>query len=251
MFLFILVAFPLIFSSSQQQQDVRQRAQATVPDNTPAGTYEIFGSAFVGDSLRGGWGAKTWYGGGNTVNLIVNNPVYDGVHSFSYYSTAPNDAMEIFTDTPFDISPYNYLSFYARADQPGLRFGLRLLGPRQPNNNFLPIGQMLTMDQYGGVPPTDRWFVYNFPLANFNAGTNQIYGIVFIDLNGGGLQKPIYFDEMQFGKNRATEGIPTQRIQPLGSPPPSATPIPPYFPEISPWVFIIPGFIILLAIFFE
>lgn len=252
-FLAILITLPLITSNSQKQQDIRQRAQTTIPDNVPAGTaaFEVYGSAYVGDTLAGGWGAKTWYGTGTTVDLIVTNPVYEGTHAISYKSTAPADTLEFFTDTPLDISQYQYLNFYARGAQPGLRFAVVLLGPRGADGNHTPIGQQLTMEQYGGVPPTDRWFVYGFPLAAFNAGTTQIHGFGLMDLNGGGAQLPLYMDEIAFSAKRATETTPTPQVGPPGSPTAAPTPVPPYFPEISPWLFIIPGMIVFLAVFFE
>ena len=253
-FLTILVLLPLITSNSQKQQDIRQRAQATVPGNVPAGTraFEVYGNAYVGDTLNGTMGTKTWYGTGTTVDLIVTNPVYEGVHAISYKSTAPADTVEFFMKTgTLDISPYSYLNFYARGAQPGLRFGVILLGPPDAKGNHAQLGQMLTMEQYGGVPPTDRWFVYGFPLAAFNAGTTQIYGFGLMDLNGGGAQLPLYIDEIAFSAARATETTPTPQIGPPGSPTAAPTPVPPYFPEISPWLFIIPGMIVFLAIFFE
>jgi hypothetical protein len=252
-FLGILVILPLITSTVQKQQETRGRAQTTIPGNVPAGTaaFEVYGSAYVGDTLASGWGAKTWYGTGTSVDLIVTNPVYEGTHAISYKATAPADTLEFFTETPLNIAPYTYLNFYARGAQPGLRFAVTLLGPRDANGNHKPIGQQLTMEQYGGVPPTDRWFVYGFPLASFNAGTTQIYGFGIMDLNGGGAQLPLYLDEIAFSAKRATETSPSPQVGPPGSPTVTLTPVPPYFPEISPWLFIIPGMIVFLAIFFE
>lgn len=249
-FLAILVSFPLITSGPQQSNDIKQRAQAQAPaQGTPA--FMIYGTAHVGDTFAPGWITKTWYGGGNTVNQTNTDPVYLGTHSIAYQSTAPADTLEMYTNTPIDISKYKYLNFFGRAAMNGLRFQVTLLGPLDTNGNHKPIGTALTFEQNGGIPPTDRWYVYGFPIASFNAGTNQIYGIGIMDLNGGGAQQPVYLDEIAFSEQRATETTPTPQIGPPSTPMPTPTPIPPYYPDISPWVFIIPAIIIFIAVFFE
>lgn len=230
------------------KNNVAQAAQA--PDPGTVG-FMIYGQAYVGDTFAPGWTAKTWYGGGNTVDLTNITPVYDGTHSISYQATAPSDTLELYTTTPIDIAQYKYLNLFARGGMNGLRFQVTLLGPPQANGNHQPIGTPLTFEGYGGIPPTDRWFVYGFPIDRFAAGTTRIYGIGIMDLNGGGSQFPVYLDEIAFSQARATETTPTPMVGLPGTATPIPTPIPPYYPNISPWVFIVPALIIFLAIFFE
>lgn len=246
-FLVTFITLPLF--SSQNQRDLHTQANAQNQQGTIA--FMVYGTAHVGDTLAPGWAAKSWYGGGNTVNLTNGSPTYQGQHSIAYQSTAPADTMEIYTNTPLDISRYTYLNFYGRGGMDGLRFQVTLLGPADANGNHKPIGTALTFEQHGGIPITTTWFVYGFPISSFNAGTTQIYGIGIMDLNGGGAQQPVYIDEIAFSQARATETTPTPQVGAPTTPTVIPTPIPPYYPNISPWVFIIPAIIIFLAIFFE
>lgn len=248
-FLLILICFPIIFSNTGKNFNRQVNAQ------TPTGqkTLPIYGTAFVGDTLDPNFTAKTWYGGGTTVNLTNTNPVYSGVHSISYEATAPSDTLELFSDTPIDITPYNYLTFYAQAGMAGLRFQITLLGAKDTNGNHKTIGTAIPFDSAGGIPTTTYWTVYGFPVQQLLTGAagQPVYGIGIMDLNGGGAQQPVYIDEIMFSTARATQTTPTPQLGPPGTPTLGPTPIPPYFPEINPWVFIIPGIIIFIAIFFE
>ena len=248
-FLSLLIVLPFFSPQSRSIPQSAQAAQAPQPGGTVG--FMIYGQAYVGDTFAPGWAAKTWYGGGNTIDLTNTTPVYDGTHSISYQATAPNDTLELYGSTPLDISQYKYLNMFGRGGMAGLRFQVTLLGPIEANGNHKPIGTPLTFEGYGGIPPTDRWFVYGFPIERFAAGTNQIYGIGIMDLNGGGNQFPVYLDEIAFSAARATETTPTPQVGLPGTATPIPTPIPPYYPNISPWVFIVPAIIIFLAIFFE
>jgi hypothetical protein len=90
------------------------------------------------------------------------------------------------------------------------------------------------------------------PIANFGAGTNQIFGIGVQEINGGS-QPALYLDEISFSGAPA----PAVSLQPGAPTPASASPtinpatVVPFYPELSPMLFIIPGIIIFLAMFFR
>jgi hypothetical protein len=113
------------------------------------------------------------------------------------------------------------------------------------------------MDQYGGLPVPGIWLAYNIPISAFNISNKTIGGIAFRDQNGGtqNIQPPppIYFDEINFSTQMAQgpTDAPTISNSPAGTAAPYPTPEMPYYPQISPWVYIIPGIIVLLAIIFQ
>ncbi len=235
-FLFILVFFPVFFSGSEHRQDTRSRAQ------TP-GTYVVYGSGNTGDSLNSNWKNNLIFG--PSVKLTNTNPVFAGTLSLSFNQTGQWEYFELVPKTPpFDISTYKYLTFYAQATIPGQIYTVQLLAV-----DGTPIGASQQLDIYGGAPLPDRWNAYNFPLADFNAGTTQIGGFRFKGV--GGYQPAIYLDEIAFTSAPVRNLTPTPGIGPPGAPPPSLTPVPDYFPSISPWVYIVPGLIIFLAVMFQ
>lgn len=196
--------------------------------------------------------AQSWYNGSNVINRYNTTPVYTGTHSLSFTVSTAFDEMDLYTTTPIDISQYQYLTFFATPTQAGQRYGVWLLNAYKQR---IPIsGQYSTsglpFSDFGGVPVVGVWNVYDFPISAFNAGTTTIHGIGIADLDGGA-QPPIYLDDI------ALSTVPGEDIQPSAAPAtplptlPTATPTPPYYPDISPWVYIIPGIVIFLAIFFE
>lgn len=239
-FLAILVTFPII---ANNPTIVKQYA-------APPNSFMIFGSEYVGDTLAPGWGNPNQFNTSTTVNQTVTSPLYQGVHSFSFQSSAPFDRVEFYTITPMDVSQYQYLTFYARAAQPGLSYGVSFLGNALETQGHQKIGTQVSMNNYGGTPLTDRWLSYTIPLSAMG-NPGQMYGIAFTDLNGGGQQQPLYLDEIAFSKQPAAPAVEPTKIGPNLTPP-APTPIPNnYFPTISPWVFLIPAIIVALAIIFQ
>lgn len=221
-------------------------AHAQAPP-APVGTaaYLIYGVGNVGDQLTAGWSTKSKFGGPDAVNLTEKVHVYNGANAISWGATAPFDEFTLVAPSAIDISKYQFLNMYAQAETAGQRYDVALVD--QGGN---PVGSRLTFEQNGGMIPVDRWFTYGFTLSAFNAGTTQIYGINIREINGG-VQPRVYLDEIAFSAARGEETTPTPVI---GIPTDvSAKPTEPpfYYPDVSPWVFLIPGIIIFLAVFFE
>lgn len=257
-FLVLLILLPFLTSSSRNTEKSRQQVEAaaaptpTTPPGT-ANTLEIYGLSIVGDQLQSGWTAKTWNGGGNTIYIYDATHVYSGTHAISFQPTGSFDSMELIAPAPFDISQYKYLSFFAWTQQPQALYQVMLAGQLNAQGNHTPIGTQLPLAQYGGIPNSQFWTTYDFPVANLlqGAGTTQVYGIIIQEINGGGNWLPLYVDDIDFSTLRGVDIAPPGQATPIGSPPPPPTPVPPYYPNISPWVFIIPGIIIFLAVIFE
>lgn len=238
--LLILLAFPL-FSNTPFIEKLYA---------APPNSFMIFGTEYVSDALAPGWRNANEFNTNTTVNQTVGSPVYQGVHSISFQSSAPFDRVEFATFTPFDVSDYQYLNFYARAAQPGLSYGISFLNNALETQGHAKLGTQIPMNSYGGTPLTDRWLAYSIPLSAMG-NPGQIYGIAFTDLNGGGQQQPMYLDEISFSKQAASPAANPTTIGPNLTPP-APTPIPNnYFPTISPWVFLIPAIIIGLAVIFQ
>lgn len=238
--LLILLAFPLLANTP-----FIEKLYAAPPNS-----FVIFGSEYVGDTLAPGWSNPNQFNTSTTVNQTVTNPIYQGVHSFSFQSSAPFDRVEFYTITPFDVSGYQYLNFYARAAQPGLSYGVSFLSNGLETQGHAKLGTQVSMNNYGGTPLTDRWLAYSIPLSAMG-NPGQIYGIAFTDLNGGGQQQPMYLDELMFSKTAASPATNPTTIGPNLTPT-EPTPIPnSYFPSISPWVFLIPTIIVGLAVMFQ
>lgn len=248
----LIMLLPLIIFATRQKQDIRQNAQA------PQGVYGVYGqydgtNINPGNFLATGWIAGVLYGGPNAVDVINNAPVYIGSHSIKYTLTAPYDELSLVAPQAFNIAPYTYLTFYAQAGSPGMLLGIKLIDANgqiiDPNGNGVP------MSQYGGVPFTDRWGVYNIPITAFNLPSTNIKGIVFKDLNGGtqNMQPPppIYIDEINFSTQQGQNISPPPGAAQISPPTAIPTPAFPYYPNISPWVFIIPGIIVGLAVIFQ
>jgi hypothetical protein len=242
--LFLFVALPAVFGVLQKQQDLHQSAHAQTASS--AATLWIYGlQANVGDDLATGWTGQVWYGGPNDINRFNTTTFYSGNHSLSWQDTAPNDEMDLYASAPFSISQYQYLTFYAQPTQAGQNYQMYLLnGFKQRIGNPVPIMQ------YGGALTVGQWIVYDIPISAFGANTTTISGIAFND-PAQGPQPPVYIDDIAFSVSKGENMGPSPLNATALPTQPPATPTPPYYPDISPWVYIIPGIIIFLAIFFE
>lgn len=258
LFLSLLIALPLVLNAPQNQQTLKQNAQ-TLPTSPPNQTnqtasFPIYGTAAnVLDGLSNGWTAYTTFGTPTAFDDVNKFPTYTGPNSIRYTVTAPFDGFVLTAPQPFNISTYNYLTFYAQAGSPGQKFNVLLIGI---DGKPLPLPVEVSMDQYGGLPTIGIWTVYNIPISAFGIVDKTILGIGFQDANGGtqNIQPPppIYFDEISFTQG-AQQGptLPTNIGAPSGAATPFPTPEAPYYPNISPWIFIIPGIIVFLAIIFQ
>lgn len=235
LFLSILIALPLILNSSQKQQNLKQNAQTS----TSLPIYGVDATAL--DGLAPGWTSHITFGTAASLDLANKSPFYKGVNSIRYTVTAPFDGFDLTAPQPIDISSYKYLTFYIQAGAPGQRFNVILIG-----TDGRPSGLPVAVSTIFGY-----WSVYNIPISQFATLNKTILGIGFQDANGGNQNTdpppPTYFDEINFSQKMAPE--------PDGAPASIAAPTPkaamPYYPNISPWVFIIPVVIILAVIIFQ
>jgi hypothetical protein len=220
-------------------------AKAQLAQPAQAGQFYIFGVAYTGDGLAPGWKNGSLFNGVNTWNIIDTQQFYAGTHSVSWSPSAPFERGWLVGQSPINLSQYQFLYFYGRSTEIGQRFEI---GFSDQNGNT--IGQMVPLENAGPPLAPDRWALYNIPLTQFAAGTGQVYGIVLQDMNGAP-QKKAYFDEIILSTTAGTQPIVSQGLGQPATPMPTEKPVGPYNPQISPWVFIIPGIIIILAIFFE
>ena len=246
LFLFILVFFPVFFSD-QERFDIRQLAAPPLAGNTYGIFGQIVGGASGGaDTLRTGWVQKQQFP--NSIMQLTCKCPYAGVNAIQYKAAGQYNGMILHTDAAIDLSPFSsgYLTFFAKADSVQTLIGVQLLGPGD-----VQLGTTIPISNHGNGPPkVDAWTAYNIPVSTLLQGASgAVHGIIFIDLNGGANQT-VYIDEIAFSTQQATVTTNPQ-FGPPGTPIPTPTPIPPYFPEINPWLFIIPGIIIFLAMFFE
>lgn len=256
LFLTLLIALPLILRSPQEQQTTQQQAQIV-----PQGVFPIYGNLATNlDALRPGWTAAITFGAVAGAYDLSNKLHHAcGEHSIAWTITSSSfEQLELTSPTPFDISPYTYLTFFTEAGSPGQSIGAVII---DANGNSIPAAppanpNQIPIAQYGGMPVVGSWTEYNIPISAFNLTNTTIRGIAFRDLNGGtqNIQPPppIYIDEINFStQTGASIPCPTGPAQATQPPAPTQGPQMPYYPEISPWVFIIPGIILGLAIIFQ
>jgi hypothetical protein len=253
-FLILLITLPLILKSPQEKQNIQQPAHAQI---VPNGVFPIFGTYATNlDTLRPNWTAKITFGAVTSAYDMHNKaPVYCGTNSISWTITSSAyEQLELISPAAFDISPYAYLTFYAQAGSPGQNIGAVLIGT---DGKSLPApATVAPINQYGGAPIVGSWTEYNIPISAFNTTNKTILGIALKDLNGGtqNIQPPppIYFDEINFSTQKgAAIPCPTGGAAQITIPAPTQGIEMPYYPNISPWVFIIPAIIIGLAIVFQ
>ena len=205
--------------------------------------YTIYGTANVGEGLITGWTKNSEFNGVNAWNDIDNSvPAFLGAYSISWQASAALERAWLVSPNPIDISLYQYINFYARAQQPNQQYEVAFV-----NTAGEAQGTWVRIDTGGGPIPSDRWQSYSLPISAFGI-TGGVNGIGFRESSGGKNLK-VFFDEiiLTSSANGSAQTAPPQTISPSEPPKPTG----PYYPEISPWVFIIPAIIIMAAIFFE
>lgn len=219
------------------------KAQPAAPPQQ--GVFYIFGTQNIGDQLAPGWKNGNLFNGVNTWNIIENQKFYQGTHSVSFAPAAAFERGWLVAGAPLNISQYQYLYFYGSSTEIGQRLQI---GFCDQNGNT--IGQMIPFEAVGPPLQPDRWGLYNIPISQFGTGQSPIYGIVLQDMNGAP-QKKVFLDEIVLSTTAGLAPVVSAGLGQPGTPPPPQKPKGPYYPQISPWVFIIPGIIIMAAIFFE
>lgn len=232
-FLTLLITLSLISNTTQKQQNIEQPAQTKA-----AAVFPIYGTgANVLDGLASGWTTSITYGTADALDLYNQSPVYNGTNSIRYTITAPFDGFTAIAPASFDITPYNYLTFYIQAGEAGQRFNVKLIGAENTA-----VGLPVEI-----IPIYGYWTVYNIPISSFSILNKNILGIAFQDSNGRTQNTqpppPIYFDEINFSADPAAAPSDGPSITVTAEP----TPEIPYYPDISPWIFIIPVVIVLFA----
>lgn len=208
------------------------------------GKFTIFGIEYTGDGLAPGWTNGSLYNGVNTWNIIDTETYYAGQHSLSWTAAAPFERGWVVSPTALNIGQYQYLNFYARSKQIGQRYEVGFV-----NASGGMVGTWIMVESGGGPIQPDRWQLYNWPLSAFNINA-EVFGIGFRDVNGAP-QPKVFFDEIQLSNTPGTAPVVSPGLGQPGIPTEPPKPKGPYYPNISPWVFIVPGIIIMLAIFFE
>jgi hypothetical protein len=188
--------------------------------------------------------------GPSTINLNDTAHPYTGTSSLAWTATTALDETYLTSATPIDMTQYVYLDFYGKATQANQLYDVTLLGAPSNGKPTL-IGQVQPFGVGGGPLSATGWISYALSLSGFNAGTTPVYGIGFREVSGAA-QPPVYLDEIMFSALRGVETTPPITVAtPAAATVSPAGPVMPYYPDISPWVFIIPGIIILLVVIFE
>lgn len=238
-------AIGILLSLSENYRLTARAVDQGLAQPQQPGVFVIFGTKGVtGDSLQQGWKNGSLFNGVNTWNIIDKEQFYAGNQSLSWAPAAPFERGWIVAPAPFDISQYKYLNFYGRSTEAGQRLEV---GFSDATGNL--IGNFVPFDGMGPPLQPDRWQLYSAPISQFNV-TGPVSGLVFRDMNGAP-QKKIYMDEIELSINPGTAPLISAGLGQPGTPTEPPKPKGPFYPKISPWVYIIPGLIIMLAIFFE
>lgn len=235
-----LLFLPIIGAFFFSQQTNAQQARPATP-----GVFTIFGTEYTGDGLAPGWQNNSLFNGVNTCNIIEKTEKYQGVHAISCIASAAFEYASLVGPNPIDLAQYKFMNLYGKSTQNGQRYEFGLVG-----KDGKIVGSWIPLESTGTPLLPDRWSLYSIDLTKFGAAGTPVHGIGIRDMNGAP-QPKAFFDEITL------EGAPGKApviSQGLGQPAPPVEPPkpkPPYYPQISPWVFIVPGIIVLLAIFFE
>jgi hypothetical protein len=224
---------------------VPSKIEAQLARPAQAGIFTIFGTAYTGDGLAPGWTNGSLNNGVNTWNIGDTQQFYAGIHSLSWAPSAPFERGWVVGTTPLTLSQYQFLNFYARSTEIGQRIEVGMTDQKGGM-----VGAAIPFESAGPPMQPDRWGVYSVPITQFNTGTTPVYGIFLRDMNGAP-QKKVFLDEIELSTTKASTPIVSPGLGQPGTPTPPQKPKGPYYPQISPWVFIIPGLIIMIAIFFE
>ena len=267
-FLTILISFPLIFSSSTEQQTTQQYA-ATTPPLSPSPTPEhdvlqanttqpfyIYSSTLVAQTpVEGGtvgW-RKFDFTGGN-VDYANTTPVYTPPFSIRFESTAALDWFGLHGTVNLNLAPYQNLSFYLQSKEAGQTYQAALIN--SPDGNQINIsGAWVNLP---GTTQPGAWTAYNIPLSSFGAGGSPVHGVAFKEISGGRALPSFlatYIDEVAFtAQPYAPAPQPTAGTignTGVSTPTPQSPPHERiYSPKINPLVFIVPALIIFAAMFF-
>lgn len=206
-------------------------------------TYTIYGGNNIDDSITSGWIA----GSDNVVwDFGQTKMVYRLIKSLSLKYN-PGGEFHVIRSSPLDISGYKYLTFVGRADDEDLNFSLSFI-----DADNQPIGTPVKFSDFGGIPSTNYWTQYNFPLESFHLPSIIINGIKISQISSKWLAV-VYLDEMYLSDLRGEDINPA-----INSPTPTPNPTliddqqeNSFFPEINPLIFIIPFAFIIIAMFFH
>ncbi len=137
--------------------------------------------ALYGDSLAVGWWDDSPYQGAIT-DFAATDQVYSGSHAISV-SQDDWGALALFTNTPFDSTPYYWLEFYLRGSAVGdQHLWITFV---DENNSILrkrPIDDRLYIN--GGTISSDRWKRVRIPLSDMNAAEKSLSGFMIQDRCG-------------------------------------------------------------------
>jgi len=218
-----------------------QKIQSVFAQQTDAFIYTVYGGTNANETLPSDWTE----GSDNVVwDFGQKDMVYRGTKALSL-TYNPGGEFHVTTATPLDISKYNWLTFTGRAKQENLDFSITFT-----DSNNRPIGVTQKFSDHGGIPFVNNWTQYNFPISQFYTGSTPIGGIRISQLSGtwGAV---IYLDEIYISNIKGENINPAistpSIIQPSGTIDLSND----YFPLINPWIFIVPFFIICIAVLFH
>ena len=127
-----------------------------------------------------------------------NSAQYDNIPAgYRYVHGTEAPGVGVGGDTTPPTSPASLTGLTA------LTFVLRATSRHQAYSVWLgdsgdnPIGNVLSLAQYGGQPVAGKWTVYTVPLKDFGIGSQAVYGVVFQD-DTAAAQSPVYLDEIAF-----------------------------------------------------
>lgn len=141
-----------------------------------------------GDVFNQRWEENLW----DTIltNYTNTNPTAHGKYSMSITPGRGWTAWHAWTDVPFDLSPYEYLTFEARSDTPDTWWEIQFLDQKMNKIN---------QKAFLFSPPTEDWQTYTVNLEEHGVGHKKIHGIRFWYVTNGIETSTLYLDDLGFG----------------------------------------------------
>ncbi len=156
------------------------------------------------EGIAAGWNNWSWGASINFENPAPNNTGNKSI----WVSLSPWGAVYFNSDNQIDTTSFSHLTFAIQSMAPDQRFQLLIYGGNNEHVKTLPI------EQYGGLPTTDRYTVYNIPMHDIGAA--HIKGVAVQDMEGVS-QEPIFIDSVRLVSKHETLTEPKFQEARIGS----------------------------------
>jgi hypothetical protein len=144
------------------------------------------------EALASGWQNWSW---SSTVDFNDTAHAYTPNKDIKWTPTGAYSGLYLHNDSFVDTSGYYGITFALQASQTNSHLAVRTYDAAGNE-----LGSQVSLDNYGGDPPTTYHRMYTIPFSALGATNTTISGFYIHDITGGTLQ-PIYVDRIKLVGN--------------------------------------------------